>query len=190
MSWVNLSHGRVKKGDFRILDRLKIQFMGSFYFQIGPNGESSEWQASEMQNHINESHGSSYPIHAVDAGHKFIEVLPRTVSKVDVVQRLLQYHSGVDLVFAIGENNFWDEEVFKFLHSSPSPSFVSTATTTDVTTDADATDATTTNADADDATTAMITCTVNARSSQAQWFLPGVAGVLCHLEEVAKHQHE
>lgn len=82
--------------------------------------------------------------------------MPLTISKANATQWLLNVHSNATFSLAIGESR-WDEEMFMVLDNEVTKE--------------------------ESALNCAITCTTNTRSSQAHWFLPGVAGVLRHLEE-------
>ncbi|KAI9137124.1 glycosyltransferase family 20-domain-containing protein [Paraphysoderma sedebokerense] len=71
------------------------------------------WQARECQNHIEDSIGSVYPIHAIP-GKKNIEVLPREINKSVIIKRVLERHPDIDFVLAIGDDRA-DEEMFEYL---------------------------------------------------------------------------
>ncbi|KAJ3079031.1 hypothetical protein HK102_004070 [Quaeritorhiza haematococci] len=52
------------------------------------------WQAAECQNHIEQSIGATYPIHAM-AKKKSVVVFPRNVNKGFIIRRVLDYHRMV-----------------------------------------------------------------------------------------------
>ncbi|CDF33503.1 unnamed protein product [Chondrus crispus] len=73
------------------------------------------WQAKELQLLLAEN-SMNLPVEVV-SGHKYLEVRPVGVSRVNAVRRILsELSEGVDFAFAIGSDKA-DEDVFSFLNT-------------------------------------------------------------------------
>ncbi|RUO96839.1 hypothetical protein BC936DRAFT_141373 [Jimgerdemannia flammicorona] len=119
------------------------------------------WQAAECQNHIEDSLGSTFSIHAIP-GNKNVEnpnishlplfsrkVMPRDINKSAAVNRIM-LNNQPDFILGFGDDRA-DEEMFAFVNKIQGVPDI-------------------------------ITCTVGLKSTEAQWFVNSVAGVITALE--------
>ncbi|KAF9113273.1 hypothetical protein BGX27_001918 [Mortierella sp. AM989] len=123
-----------------------------WHYRQADNPNYGLWQARECQNHIEEAIGSIYPIHAV-VGRKFLEVMPRDVSKANATKTIFEslQQNGVnpvDFILCVGDDRS-DEDMFVYCNSLEIGG-----------------------------ENRVVTCTVGSKSSEARWFVPGVSSVL------------
>ncbi|ORX82316.1 hypothetical protein K493DRAFT_241037 [Basidiobolus meristosporus CBS 931.73] len=120
-------------------------------FRLADNPSYGAWQAAECQNHIQDSLGTVYPIHVVSIS-KNLEVLPRSVSKKNAVQRALEANPDADFILAIGDDRT-DEDMFETLENLQEAQPDKT----------------------------IFTCTVGLKATQASYFANSVGAVFSFL---------
>ncbi|KAF8979752.1 hypothetical protein BGZ46_005093 [Entomortierella lignicola] len=129
-----------------------------WHYRQADNPNYGLWQARECQNHIEEAIGSIYPVHAV-VGRKFLEVLPRDISKANAAKTIVEsLQQGatepLDFILCVGDDRS-DEGMFVYCNGL------------DI-----------------GGESRVVTCTVGSKSSQARWFVPGVSSVLKGLQKM------
>ncbi|KAF9204226.1 hypothetical protein BGZ49_005568 [Haplosporangium sp. Z 27] len=129
-----------------------------WHYRQADNPSYGLWQARECQNHIEEAIGSIYPVHAV-VGRKFLEVLPRDISKANAAKTIVEsLQQGatepLDFILCVGDDRS-DEGMFVYCNGL------------DI-----------------GGESRVVTCTVGSKSSQARWFVPGVSSVLKGLQKM------
>ncbi|KAI3630875.1 hypothetical protein MIR68_012310 [Amoeboaphelidium protococcarum] len=148
------------------------------------------WQAKELQNHIRDSIENVYPIHAV-SDRKVIEVRPKSINKINVVQQILAQNPQASSVICIGDDRA-DEDVFEWLNDLSQLDTNQAAmnvlskdmNASQLVQDQEQVNTQVVGSDGQIAVKNTITCCVGFKSSHAKYYLTGVYEVLMALQEL------